>query len=216
MRSNESARPSVRFQQERLRDCRTPFQFGPSHIGSQTTLAACQFVSFPWLGPSRNFASNHGRLIVNGKILGSAILLIVAFDPSLFARHRDSAHNVVTVPMHVDTVYWMVGVSCEISGGSGERHLCVIDSGASHTVISDKVLKPEGPTIDVTTGNGVVRAHARHIRLTIGEGLQLDSLALVQPNMTPSGVEILVGQDVLRQFRSVTFNYERQEVEFRR
>lgn len=153
---------------------------------------------------------------MNGRALGSAILLIAAMDPSLFARQPRRVPDVVSVPMHLDTDHWMVGISCQISGGSGKSHVCVIDSGASHTVISDKVLKAEGPTIEVTTGNGVVQAHARHVRLTIAQGLELDSLALVQSNMTPSDVEILLGQDVLRQFRSVTFNYETQEVEFHR
>lgn len=118
--------------------------------------------------------------------------------------------------MERDLNHWMIGVRCQIKDDSGKRHLCVIDSGASHTIISDKVVKAEGPLIDITTGNGVVQGHARHVGFTIDGRLQLDSLALIQSNMTPPDIEILLGEDVLRQFRSVTFDYEKQEVDFHR
>jgi hypothetical protein len=189
-----------------------PFQFGSKPFWSANHLAAHQYGSFPRAGPSRNLAINLEAEL--NATLGCAVVLILVFDPVLFARHAHSADNIITVQMQRDTNYWMVGVRCQVSGGSGKWHVCVIDSGASHTIISDKVLKAEGPSIDVTTGNGVIQARARHVRLTIAEGLQVDSLALVQSDMTPSDVEILLGQDVLRQFRSVNFNYEKQQVEF--
>jgi hypothetical protein len=147
-----------------------------------------------------------------------AVILIVALalvpGQQVFARHAHSTEGVIAVQMEGDTDHWTVGVRCQVSGGSGNWHVCVIDSGASHTIISDKVVKAEGPLIDVTTGNGVVHAHARHVQLTIAQGLQVNSLALVQTKMSPPDVEILVGQDVLRQFRAVNFNYEKRTVEF--
>jgi hypothetical protein len=58
-----------------------------------------------------------------------------------------------------------------------------------------------------------VHVHQREVSLTIADGLNLKSKAFVQSTML-RGVDILVGQDVLRQFRSVIFNYETREVEF--
>jgi hypothetical protein len=153
---------------------------------------------------------------VNVKASISAILFILAFDPIRFALQAHSASDVIAVQMERDEDHWMVGVRCQIGGSSGKWHLCVIDSGASHTIISDKVLNAEGPLVDITTGNGAVRAHARQVRFTIDKRLQFDSLALVQSDMTPSDIEILLGEDVLRQFRSVTFDYEKQEIDFHR
>ena len=146
----------------------------------------------------------------------SAVLLILVFDPFRFMIQAHSRDDVIAVRMQRDEDHWMIGVRCQIGGGSGKWHLCVIDSGASHTIISDRVLDAEGPLINITTGNGVVRGHARHVLFTIDERLQLDSLALVQSNMTPADIEILLGEDVLRQFRAVTFDYEKQEVDFHR
>jgi hypothetical protein len=38
----------------------------------------------------------------------------------------------------------------------------------------------------------------------------------VESNTMPQDVDILLGQDVLRQFRSVVFDYDKQQVEFHR
>lgn len=151
---------------------------------------------------------------MNIKVLLSTMLLLLAFGPLHFPRRAHDADAIVTVPMQGDRDHSMIGVRCQIGGRSGKWRTCVIDSGASHTIISDKVLKAEGPLVDITTANGVIRAHAQHVRFTIDERLQIDSLALVQSNMMPSDIEVLLGQDVLRQFRSITFDYEKQAVEF--
>jgi hypothetical protein len=108
----------------------------------------------------------------------------------------------------------VVAVSCKINAGR-RRYICVIDSGATNTIISDRVVKAEGPLVEMATGNGVVRGHLREVSLTIADRLNLNSKAFVQSMMLP-GVDILVGQDVLRQFRSVIFNYETRQVEFER
>jgi hypothetical protein len=78
------------------------------------------------------------------------------------------------------------------------------------------VLKAEGPLIDVTTANGVIHVHQREVSLTIADALELKSTVFVESSMTPQDVDILLGQDVLRQFRSVIFDYEKEQVEFRR
>ncbi len=109
----------------------------------------------------------------------------------------------------------MVAVSCKING-IARWYRCVIDSGATHTVISDRVLKAEGPIVDLATGNGVIHVHQREVSLTIGDNLELKSKAFIEPNMVPQDIDILVGQDVLRQFRSVIFDYDKQQVEFHR
>lgn len=67
----------------------------------------------------------------------------------------------------------------------------------------------------MTTGNGAVRVHQREVSLTLAKGLDVKSKALVQSRMV-EGVDILVGQDVLRQFKYVTFDYENRKVEFQR
>jgi hypothetical protein len=121
-------------------------------------------------------------------------------------------NKMTVVRMEDDPNQNVVAVSCKINAGR-RRYVCVIDSGATNTIISDRVVKADGPLFAMETGNGVVRGHLREVSLTIADGLNLNSKAFVQPMMVP-GVDILVGQDVLRQFRSVIFNYETRQVEF--
>jgi gag-polyprotein putative aspartyl protease len=128
--------------------------------------------------------------------------------------HAQKTSIVTAVRMEADRGHEMVEVPCRVNG-TEHTYICVIDSGATNTIISDRVLKGEGPVIDVTTGNGVVRVHQREVSLTIAGGLELKSKAYVQSTMT-EGVDILVGQDVLRQFKFVTFDYENRQVEFQR
>jgi hypothetical protein len=141
-----------------------------------------------------------------------AILAVLILNGSLWAR-RPHKMNEVTVVRMEDFKNKMVAVSCQING-AGHRYLCVIDSGATYTVISDRVLKADGTLVQLVTANGSIRVYQREVSLTIANGLDLKSEALVQPNMMPQGVDILVGQDVLRQFRFVVFDYEKQQVKF--
>jgi hypothetical protein len=144
----------------------------------------------------------------------AAYLALLAAPASRAQRTAAAPANKTAVRMQDDPEHKMVGVACQINAGR-RRYVCVIDSGATNTIISDRVIKAEGPLIEMTTGNGVVRVHQREISLTIADGLELRSRAFVQSLMVP-GVDILVGQDVLRQFRSVVLNYEKRQVEFQR
>jgi hypothetical protein len=119
---------------------------------------------------------------------------------------------VTTVRMSTEPGRAMVGVPCKINGVQ-RRYVCVIDSGATYTVVSDRVIKAEGPIIEMTTGNGVVRVHQREVMLTIAEALEFRPKVLVQDRMI-AGVDILLGEDVLRQFRYIIFDYENRKVEF--
>jgi hypothetical protein len=149
---------------------------------------------------------------VDAKRFGPLIFAALVFNQPLWANRAHKMNKVTTVRMEDDPKHKMVGVSCQING-AGRHYVCVIDSGATNTVISDRVLKAEGPVIDLTTAGGVVHVHQREVSLTIADGLELKSSAVVQPMMLEE-VDILVGQDVLRQFRFVIFNYEKQQVEF--
>jgi hypothetical protein len=140
-----------------------------------------------------------------------AACLVLLTAPTTRAQ---KINKVTAVRMEDDPDHKMVGVSCQINAGR-RRYVCVIDSGATNTIVSDRLLKAEGPLIEMTTGNGVVRVHQREVSLTIADGLQVKSKAFVQSRMLP-GIDILVGQDVLRQFRSVIFDYETRQVEFQR
>jgi hypothetical protein len=150
----------------------------------------------------------------NAKRNGLAIVLELV-GLVLLASQTSSAQQmskVMAVRMEDDPGHQMIGVTCRVNG-SRRRYVCVIDSGATNTIVSDRVLKAEGPLIEMTTGNGVVRVHQREVSLTIADGLELKAKALVQ-SMMLQGVDILVGQDVLRQFRFVIFDYEARQVEF--
>jgi len=147
--------------------------------------------------------------------LARAIVLAFVWIPLFWARRRPKpgTERVTAVRMQSDAKHSMIAVSCQING-VGRDHACVIDSGATHTIISDKVLKPKGPLIEVTTTYGVIQVHQQDVSLRLANGLELKSRALVQPRMSPDDIEILIGQDVLRQFRTVILNYEKQTVEF--
>jgi hypothetical protein len=143
--------------------------------------------------------------------LGIIASMVLVLAPPSRAQKIDT---VTTVRMEDDPDHKMVGVACQINAGR-RRYICVIDSGATNTIISDRVMKAEGPLIEMTTGNGVVRVHQRDVLLTIADGLELKSKAFVQ-SMMLQGVDILVGQDVLRQFRFVIFDYQTRQVEFQK
>jgi hypothetical protein len=147
------------------------------------------------------------------KILSPLIIAVLVFSAPLWARRRHKTDEPTSVKMEYPN-HNMVAVRCQLNG-SERRYLCVIDSGATHTVISDRVLKAEGPLVDMTTANGVIHVHQRDVSLTIADGLEVKSKALVEPHMTED-IDILLGQDVLRQFRSVVFDYDNRQVEFHR
>jgi hypothetical protein len=152
-------------------------------------------------------------MAMSRKPLSPLIIAVLVLGAPLWARRRHKTDQPTAVKMEY-TNHNMVAVRCQING-SARRYLCVIDSGASHTVISDRVLKAAGPLVDMTTANGVIHVYQREVSLTIADGLELKSNALVEPHMTED-IDILLGQDVLRQFRSVVFDYDNQQVEFHR
>jgi len=160
----------------------------------------------PPLNPRGSDANKPAR-----RCLGVAVCLALLTGPAATAH---KGNRVTAVRMEDDPEFHMVWVYCRIKGAP-RRYVCVIDSGATMTIISDRILQAEGPAVRITTGNGEVRANQREVSLIIAEVLEVRSKASVQPKM-PEGVDILVGQDVLRQFRSVIFNYETREVEFQR
>jgi len=151
---------------------------------------------------------------MNRKMSGALIIATLIFNTPLSAKQRHKTNEPTAVRMEYPDRN-MVAVTCQIKG-AGRQYICVIDSGATHTIISDRVLKAEGPLVDLTTGNGVIQVHQREVSLTIADGLELKSKAFIEPKMMPPGVDILLGQDVLRQFRSVVFDYDNQRVEFHR
>jgi hypothetical protein len=152
---------------------------------------------------------------VNTKSFGPLILAVLLLNPPVWAKWRHRTNNAFAVPMEGDTAHKMIGVGCRLNGSS-RWYVCVVDSGATYTVVSDRVLKADGPLANLTTANGVVPVHQREVSLTLANGMQLKSQALVQSALMPEGIDILLGQDVLRQFRLVILDYDKQQVEFRR
>jgi hypothetical protein len=154
-------------------------------------------------------ARGESRQRIARQCLEFAACLVLLTAPTSRAQ---TINKVTVARMEDDSDHKMVGIPCQINA-SRRRYVCVIDSGATNTIISDRILKAEGPLIEMTTGNGVVHVHQREVSLMIADGLELKSKAFVQ-SMMLQGVDILVGQDVLRQFRFVIFNYETRQVEF--
>lgn len=143
------------------------------------------------------------------------ILPLLALSVLVLPGRSHKIDKVTIVPMVADAKHAMVGVDCQING-IGRRYLCVLDSGAAHTLISDRVLEPKGPLTELVTANGVIHVHEQSVSLVIADGLRVQFNAFVQSNMTLESVDILVGQDVLRRFRVVVFDYQKQQVKFYR
>jgi hypothetical protein len=174
--------------------------------------------TIPFGTPTRDFESatrsrrRLTRVVIRlGITLSLSWWMVLSFPP---ASRGQTVSVVTTIHMMFEAGHEMVGIPCQING-TQRQYICVIDSGATYTIVSDRVVKPDGPVIEMTTGNGVVRVHQREVSLTLGDGVELKSKALVQSNMV-RGVDILVGQDVLRQFKYVTFDFENKKVEFQR
>jgi hypothetical protein len=155
-----------------------------------------------------------GEEDVNMRALVLVVLSGLLLNPLQAVSWAHKPDKVTLVKMEDDPTYRMVSVSCRI-GGDKRRYVCVIDSGATNTVVSDRVLEAQGPVVGMITANGVIRGHQREASFTIGEDLEVKSNAFVQ-SMLPQGVDIIVGQDVLRQFRTVVFDYGTRQVEFHR
>lgn len=145
--------------------------------------------------------------------MGPGLLGYIALSMTL-PCYAQKVSEVTKVRMEADPGREMVGVPCQINGAR-HRYTCVIDSGATNTVISDRIVKAEGLIIEISTGSGVVRVHQREVSLMIADELELKSKAYVQSRM-PQGIDILLGEDVLRQFKFVILDYENQQVEFRK
>jgi gag-polyprotein putative aspartyl protease len=141
------------------------------------------------------------------------LLACILFLP-VPASRAQNVSIVTPVGMESDPDHKMVVVRCQVNGFP-DPHACVIDSGATNTIISDRVVKAEGPIVEMSTGNGVVRVHQREVSLTIADRLEIKCKAFIQSRM-PQGVDILIGQDVLRQFRFVILDYKNRLVEFQR
>jgi hypothetical protein len=168
------------------------------------------------LPPGKQDESPHacGEEAVNRRALVLVVLSGLLLNPLQAVSWAHKADKVTLVKMEDDPNHGMVAVSCRIEGAR-RRYVCVIDSGATNTVVSDRVLEAQGPVVGMITANGVVRGHQREASLIIGEGLGVKLNAFVQ-SMLPEDVDIIVGQDVLRQFRTVVFDYGMRQVEFHR
>jgi hypothetical protein len=58
--------------------------------------------------------------------------------------------------------------------------------------------------------------HQKMVSLNLAGQIELKANVFVQSGEMPGDAEVLLGEDVLRQFHAVVFNYEKQQVEFRR
>src|SRR5579872_3410893 len=56
----------------------------------------------------------------------------------------------------------VVGVRCGING-SKRQYNCIVDSGASNTLVSDRILKPKGPLKHMATGAGMMPVYEQAI-----------------------------------------------------
>jgi hypothetical protein len=150
---------------------------------------------------------------MNARTLGLAVFVAIALNPSALGCTQKTS-TIITAKMESDPAHNLIGVRCRIKG-SPHLYLCVIDSGATNTAVSDQVVKPQGIMVYMDTTNGVVRVPKREVSLTIADGPELKAQAFV-PSKMPAGVQVLIGQDILRQFCSVVFDYNTREIEFRR
>ena len=148
------------------------------------------------------------------KTLGTLTIAVLVFGVPLWARRPHKAHEVTAVEMK-NPALGLVAVDCRINDDE-RSYVCLIDSGATRTVISDRVLKAEGTLVEINTAAGAIHGHLREVSLKIADGLELKSKAVVESNPMPQDVDILLGQDILRQFHSVVFDYRNRTVEFRR
>jgi hypothetical protein len=194
--------------------CRGCGQFDPApiwiadHFGCKPIWAlaypAMQFTIFQNAGREGD---------VNAKTLGLVVFASAALSPLPALGRAQTMSTLMAVNMEV-AENDLIGVRCQIKG-SRRHYLCVIDSGATNTVISDQVIKPEGFRAYMDTTNGLVIVPIQEVSLIIADGPELKAQAFV-PSKMPKGIQILIGQDVLRQFHSVVFDYKSRKIEFRR
>lgn len=108
----------------------------------------------------------------------------------------------------------VVEVRCGING-SKRQYNCIVDSGASNTLVSARILKPKGPLKHMATGAGMMPVYEQAIRLSIADGVDVDLTAYVEMAEL-RGIDVLIGQDFLRHFKSVVFDYAHNRFIFTR
>lgn len=139
-------------------------------------------------------------------------LLVLFMGASVaVAKGKEKIVIVEMTPMIDKSV---TGVLCGINGSKRQYH-CLIDSGASNTLVSDRIVKPEGAVRQLLTGGGTIPVHEHEVSLTLADGFSVRLNAYVQFMMLED-IDVLIGQDLLRQFKSVAFDYARREVVFQR
>ncbi len=127
---------------------------------------------------------------MNAKRWAPVFLSFLVFSPPVLGRQPQKSARITAVRMDSDVEHKMIRVGCQIN--RGRRYLCVIDSGSTYTIISDRVLRPEGPLMDVITAKGVLRMHEQEVSLTIAEGLELRSHAIVLSNSSMQKIYVFI------------------------
>jgi len=90
-----------------------------------------------------------------------------------------------------------------------------LDTGASMTTVSDQILRPEkgDETMNMATATGITRVSRRRLAFSIAE-FSSSHVCLLGHIDAALQIDVIVGQDFLRQFDSVTFDYARRRVIF--
>lgn len=103
----------------------------------------------------------------------------------------------------------------------GIIHRALVDTGATYTIVDASILPPNahkrqcGHSISMT-GNGLVKKHRLSMRFNLGEKYIME--IRVGQQIVTSHPEcpfsIIIGQDLLRQFRHITIDYVEKTIEF--
>jgi hypothetical protein len=122
-----------------------------------------------------------------------------------------------SVPFSIDPKTGTIQVACETESQPGKVLRCTIDSGAQRSVggsaAVSKASRRGGKFVVMLTPAGVQAAYETQQVLIVG-AMKIPVSFEVIANVQRLDADILIGQDFLQQFSSVTIDYKNRVVTF--
>lgn len=142
---------------------------------------------------------------------------ILSFTLLVAAFARPATATSFTVPFSINPNTRTIQVGCEIESQPGKLLRCTIDTGSQKSAGGSGAVSKasrRGATVMVMlTPTGVQHVYETRQVLIVG-GLKIPVSFEVIANADRLDADILIGEDFLQQFSSVTIDYRKQVVTF--
>ena len=116
----------------------------------------------------------------------------------------------ISIPFEI-TDNGLIQVMCQMQSNAGEVLSCIIDTGAQNSMATASSVSSQSmrgtPTIGFQTAAGRQTAHLTKQVILLGE-VHLPATVEVTPLIRAMNADVLIGEDVLSRFQSVSIDYK--------